>query len=370
MTTECPNCKEKGHVVQTREDQCVCSTCGLVVHEDEVIFSSEWVPQKTDRPASSVPPKKRKYRDLGGCKELHEYERELEKRAKLGSTYKRIFHFNERLTQLNMCEPPMPLELFGLLAGTYKELYEQKRIGTPDELDKKAVSKLCCSIELDEEYKEKYRSKKFKQNPHNDMKRYREKWISIRAFLGGYKPPKLTAEQLFEIRRLFMQIEAPFQEIRHVPSCDRKDKKCHLSKGCRYTMLNYNYILVQLLNFMGLYETYAPWLPQLSTPRKVASLNWYWKKICEKLNWQYTEIIVVKNKDHHGWRNRKLMKMTDEDFQKGKEHPVLVIRDTPMKPGDDIPEKDQLEKVNSWLTTLETLRLLKEDCIKDKDKKE
>lgn len=354
----CPECGVKDGWVQTREFELVCQECGCIPADDNMLVGRHNIHAKgntifdvLDDDNAQISRVKKRKRDSepgeeDGCLPLilEEEDDYYAKRRKEDkeldgdeTTYQRIFHFNERLTQLNISEPGIPLELFNLLVQRYwtKLCYDKENTPLPDQLTKEDIKRLCAETIVPDDLKEKYRSKKFRKNAHHDMRRYAEKWISIRARLGGYTAPSLTDEQLREIRGLFMEAEKAFKVIRHNGGCDGKNRHCH--KGptrCRHNFLNYNYVLVQLLRKMGIADIYIPWLPQLKTTDKLEELNHYWQRMALHMGWEFEKIV------------------TNEYEYKTEDRAVIVPSRQQFELETDIPLEKQDEMVRIWVRSL------------------
>lgn len=354
----CAHCKASNSFVSTNEDTEVCRECGHVSNSTFVgrynkFDKSNTIFEKLD--GKGTKRKKGSDPDFDAlCEDMQE-----DAQQSVMTTYKRIFHFNERLAQLNVCEPAIPLELFNLIVQKYYRLRKKSKkelMRCPDELTKEDIKTLCNLIKVPPELQSKYQSKKFKQKAHMDMKRYTEKWIAIRSYLGGYKPPKLDPEDLHTIRSLFLDLQVPFEKVRHNPGCDGSTK-CHKSPGkCRHNFLNYNYVIIQLLRRMGMEHIYRPWLPQLKTPDKLKKLNQYWKTMTTELGWDYVEVRKKFGKDKHGWRKKLRAKEEEEkekeEEQKNKESLIIIPAESEFQIGPDVPQAEQDEVVEQWAQTL------------------
>lgn len=305
------HCKCGGFLVCTRDDVCVCSLCGYVQSSNNTFINN----------------------DSYGFSGAELLERWLEAEAK--TTYQRIFHFNERLSQLNHCEPAMPLELFNLLVQRYYKKYMQGAVPLPDELTKEDIMALCKETKVPAQLQEKYKSQKFKKKPHTDLKRYAEKWISLRMLLGGNVPEPLSESEKERLRCRFLEAEKAFNRIRHHPACRNLGAatgNCHTDPNlrCRHNFPNFNYIMVQLMVLEGIAERYMVWLPQLKTKSKIEDLNHLWSKICKQNRWPFFKLIVV----------------SGEEEQADDDNTVIV----PAKQRFDIDESiaDQMEMVKIW----------------------
>jgi hypothetical protein len=265
----------KPHVhelVRTLEDDAVCSLCGLVVDSGVCDYAA---------PAPKGQPRAKASYHLAAAKRLY-------------GTYAAIFHFNERLAQLCLAEPAIPQELWCLIEvefdfGDFERTYPDAKA-----LTKQDISKICGIIRVPDKLQEKYRSKKFKQQPLSNMKRFAEKWLTIRKRLGGEAPPPLHPNDINAMQRDFLALLRPFNIFRHNPGCSGGNK-CH--KGptkCRHNLPNYNYIIFQLLRRRGKAEVYRKFLPQLRTTTKIKNLDSLCKQIWDWLGWNFVPVFQRK----------------------------------------------------------------------------
>lgn len=347
----CGGCQKTGTLGSTREDGWVCNDCGWVSMEAPLI--GDYNMYAKGNTVFHTLSEDNRYKTTRKRKRAGVEEEDLEEEEKeaLETTYRRIFHFNERLTQLNLCEPGIPLELFNLIVQRYYSRLQAKEEPTPlpDELTKDDVKRLCNEIEVPEDLQERYRSKKFKKNAHTDMRRYAEKWMSIRARLGGYRPPKLEEGQVKEIRDLFCEAEGAFKKIRHKPEC-KGEKDCHKGEAaCRHNFLNYNYVILQLLKRMGVHETYLPWFPQLKTKDKLENLNHYWEMMCKELGWEFEKVVSVSDEE--------------EQTSNGWERAIPVPQVQAFQKDASLPDSEQERKVRQWASLLRKQPF----CYKSKD---
>lgn len=279
-------------LIQTPEDASVCTKCGLVV--DGGLCDYARVLDRNDTTSHRV----------GLCLQLA-VER------KLYGTYQRIFHFNERMAQLCLCEPSIPSDLWELIETEFDYGEFEREYPKPaTELTKEHIKQICASIRVPNRLQEKYRSQKFKQNLLKDMKRFTEKWLTIRRKLGAEAPPQLGPNVVERLQRWFMALEKPFNIYRHSANC-QGGPKCHKSASkCRHNFPNYNYLILQLLKKEGLADTYAKYLPQLRTGAKIRNLDTLCEKIWNYLEWDFTPVFQRKK------RKRKLRKSIKSNKRK------------------------------------------------------
>jgi len=261
-------------LIRTMEDNAVCILCGLVVDAGVCDYSAN-TPKGQPRAKAAY--------YLGAAKKLY-------------GTYAAIFHFNERMAQLCLQEPPIPPKLWKLIESEFDFGDFERTYPDPHNLTKQDISKICGSIKVPDRLRERYRSKKFKCNPLDDMKRFAEKWITIRRKLGGDAPPPLHPNDIEAMQRDFVAILRPFNIFRHNEGCPQ-GPKCHKSAAkCRHNLPNYNYIIYQLLRRRGKGGIYLRFLPQLRTSSKIKALDALCSKIWEYLNWDFVPVFQRKKR--------------------------------------------------------------------------
>ena len=161
--------------------------------------------------------------------------------------YKRINHFNENLNQIQAKEstdiPQMIMDLI-------KKEIRKSRI---TDLSKLSVPKMKGIL------------KKLKLN------KYYEHVPHIINKLNGLPPPKLSAEVEDKLRRMFKEIQAPFEKV-----CPNNRKN----------FLNYSYVLHKMVQLLSLDE-FLICFPLLKSRDKLHAQDQVWKGICKELRWEF-----------------------------------------------------------------------------------
>lgn len=261
-------------LIRTLEDDAVCTECGLVIDAGVCDYSAEV--------------------DEGFARGKPQYILGATKRV--WGTYRAIFHFNERLAQLCLAEPTIPAELWELIEMEFDFGDFERTYPKAPNLTKADVAKICGSINVPDDLQEKFRSQKFKKNPLNNMKRFTEKWLTIRRKLGAEAPPPLHPNDVEALQRDFVAILKPFNIFRHNENCPG-GPKCHKSVAkCRHNLPNYNYIMFQLLRRRGKADAYRFYLPQLRTGSKIKSLDALCQKIWGWLDWDFRPVFQRKRR--------------------------------------------------------------------------
>jgi hypothetical protein len=165
--------------------------------------------------------------------------------------YKRINHFNEWLAQFQAKES----------TDIPKEIYDEILV----ELKKERINNVnhLTQPKLREILKKLKKNKYYEHIPHIINK------------LNGIPPPIMTRKTEEELRRMFKEIQIPFQN--NCPT-DRKN------------FLSYSYILHKFVQLLELDE-FIPCFVLLKSREKLHQQDVIWKKICEELRWEFIPSI-------------------------------------------------------------------------------
>jgi hypothetical protein len=166
--------------------------------------------------------------------------------------YKRSNHFSEWLSQFQARET----------TEIPDEVYEKILI----EIKKERITNLESLTTL----KIRQFLKKIKCNKYYDHAAY------ILYQINGVPPPTINKELEEKLKLMFKEIQGPFIEV-----CPRKVRK---------NFLNYSYVLHKFVELLGLDE-YKKYFPLLKDRQKLHDTDMIWKKICEKLNWEFYKSI-------------------------------------------------------------------------------
>ena len=161
--------------------------------------------------------------------------------------YKRINHFNEWLAQFQAKETTdIPQELYDQILLEIKK----ERIENMGDLKQNKVREIL---------------KKLKQN------KYYEHVPHIINKINGLPPPIMSRETEEELRRMFKEIQIPFQKF-----CP-KDRK---------NFLSYSYVLHKFVQLLDLDE-YLDCFILLKSREKLHQQDLIWSQICEYLKWEF-----------------------------------------------------------------------------------
>ena len=185
------------------------------------------------------------------CEELS-YKEEQETSEKIMSySYKRDNHFNEWILQMQAQEQTnIPDEVIEQLRIEFKK----QKIKDVKEITPAKVRQLL---------------KKTKLN------KYYEHIPYITNILNGFNPPKLSPELEDKLRRMFKDIQEPFNK--HCPE-NRKN------------FLSYSYVLYKFCELLE-EDEFLPFFPLLKAKEKLHQQDVIWKNICKELQWQFIPTV-------------------------------------------------------------------------------
>lgn len=252
----CSSCSDGGYAVINGDGLKVCICCGLVIDNDPVYG-------------------KPSYKEMSS-----NYSRVR------CSTYRHVFHFNERLAQLGLCGPSIPQREWELIRYTFlaykNSLPEGYELFPFDKKQVCALLRLVSSCAGDSSI----------------HKKYQERWIDIRYSLLGWRPPPLTQELIRRLVNRFLKVVRHFDYVRHDVNCDGR-YRCHAWFRCRHNLPNFNFMLVQFI--IDIYENdpqnyewaleYIWYLPALKTNARKANLVQVWGELQRYTNVPYRDPI-------------------------------------------------------------------------------
>lgn len=105
-----------------------------------------------------------------------------------------------------------------------------------------------------------------------------QKWYehthSICHALGGMPAPAMSPELEARLKEMFAQIQEPFDAVVHEVDPTRKN------------FLSYSYCLYKFCELLG-EDGYLPYFSLLKNGDKLHKMDCIWKRICERLRWEY-----------------------------------------------------------------------------------
>lgn len=179
------------------------------------------------------------------------YKEEQEQEKVFVYSYKRENHFNEWLSQFQAQETTsIPPDVIEQLRCEFKK----QRIKNLSEITHAKVRTLL---------------KKLRYN------KYYEHVPFITNMLNGVRPPSMTNKLEETLRKMFMDIQKPFDT--HCPE-ERKN------------FLSYSYVLYKFCELLG-EDGFLPCFPLLKSKEKLYQQDVIWKKICGDLHWEFIPTI-------------------------------------------------------------------------------
>lgn len=170
---------------------------------------------------------------------------------KPGYPYKRINHYSEWLSQFQAKESTeIPKEVYDQILT---ELHKN-RIHNLKTLTSKKIKEVLKRLGLTSYYE---------HAPH------------IVSKLSGLPPPTISRETEERLRKMFKQIQEPFEK--HCPK--------H-----RINFLSYSYVLHKFCELLEL-DDFIKCFPLLKSREKLREQDKIWKKICKEVRWQYIPSI-------------------------------------------------------------------------------
>ena len=317
----CPNCKSINWSVDEQRGDYICNTCGCcdnnVYHESPTFTNNSaegWGErefEKTDGESlapffpenhDSMEPPEKQRKSVPSIstlvKKLPEELRDDIRREIRGATgehkgkYERKFYYRERLRQWFMQEPPILEDDWEFIESAYtnycdEELHCGWRIPTGQELLQskgKAIehcvilTKHDINIILQRAEDLKEENCKYDEPPpncHYFLKKYGEKWLTIRwRFCGlastARKAPK---ELLVCLLEDFEHLEEAFRQVVYDPLK-------------RKAFPHYNTVIYHLLELYNCVHLGGDF-PGLETRRAKKKIELYWWQMCKYLKWPY-----------------------------------------------------------------------------------
>lgn len=166
-------------------------------------------------------------------------------------SYKKLNHFNEWLCQIQGLEvTKISKEIFDKLRNEIKK----ERIDDNKQITQKKVREYLKKLKLN---------------------KYYEHVPFITLQLDGEAPPIIPENVQNELRKLFVEISAPF--ITYCPKLRRNFPR-------------YTYIIYKSCEMIG-YKVLLPYLPLLKTRSRLIEMDKIWKKICETFNFTFIPTV-------------------------------------------------------------------------------
>ena len=107
------------------------------------------------------------------------------------------------------------------------------------------------------------------------LNKYYEHTNAICNVLNGVPAPKLPPELEERLKRMFAEIQEPFER-----ACP----------PTRTNFLSYSYVLYKFCELLG-EDSYLPLLPLLKSSEKLYAQDQIWRKICGELRWEFIRSV-------------------------------------------------------------------------------
>ena len=216
---ECSSCKSANVVIDSNINDIVCQDCGV---------AEQWISE-----------------------ELTYKEEQEQSEMIIVYSYKRDNHFNEWLLQFQAQEQTnIPDEVIDKLRNEFKKT----KIKSLEEITHAKVRSFLKKLKLN---------------------KYYEHVPYISNILNGIQPPKMSLELEERLRRMFQEIQEPFNK--HCPE-NRKN------------FLSYSYVLYKFCELLG-EDDYLKCFPLLKSKEKLYQQDVIWRNICKELRWEFIPTI-------------------------------------------------------------------------------
>lgn len=271
----CPECGCTDLQDVLPEDETVCTNCGLVV------FDQAFMERRG-------PPKESTLEYWKGVLDAAKAEA---KALPKGCTYQAIFHYNERLAQLDCTDPDIPKPLMDAI----RKLHLERASGpggreylrqpfTREFIEREILAHVSWPKDLLINKKRNLRRK-------TPLQTFSERWIRIRYELTGLRPRPMTIEFRKAMQELFKDIANSWPEVRHDPHCryattgvcDGKRSRLFV---CRHNLPHFNWMtqqmIIHLIHWNPAYsyaDEYIDYLPAIETPKRLELLKQQWMRL-------------------------------------------------------------------------------------------
>lgn len=228
---------------------------------------------------------------------LRQYKRPTAKGPGTSASYAPVFHYHEHLRQLGCTDPPIPPGYWLVIRESWDRLIDAGvivRDPVTGDITKEDVYQLLLYASTS------YQPTRHAPFPHNILKWYMERWISIRYILVGFRPPVFTKRFLMELEWRFLKVDQYWESVRHSEECKKKgnrplfiltpeDKKCPREFRCRHNLPNFGWMLRQFIMDIlyknpndRSFDQYKilltfPYIPNMKTEARIRNLELYWE---------------------------------------------------------------------------------------------
>ena len=165
------------------------------------------------------------------------------------SNYKRIHHWHERISQLMLCESPIP-------DAQFLQIAERLCDGTHAVINKDVIRGVLRSLNL---------------------QLYIEKWLQIIQRITLIEPPHPGGRLLQTLDDMFRELQRPFN--------------AHKSER-RKNFLNYNYVFARLFQKVGCPQ-FSMFFPLIKSRQKLKALDEMWEQMAGSVGWEIRPLQLV-----------------------------------------------------------------------------
>lgn len=225
------------------------------------------------------------------------------KASRMSAAYDSLFHFNERLRQLNKTDPFPPACYWKVIKASWISHTRSGLLKHGQRLSKTDVASI---LQVASEISPTNSCK----DPHRIKQLYMERWVSIAWKLTHRGPPNLSTLFMTELTTMFLLVSYNWEKVRHGKGCTNrpiftsdqdKKEKCKRQFGCRHNLPNFNWMMNQFVNriiarpkdrSLLQYSILITqnYIPVMKTEARIEVLERYWK-----LLYQYTRIPLYRN---------------------------------------------------------------------------
>lgn len=195
--------------------------------------------------------------------------------------YRPIFHWNERIAQLQLADPPLPPEA----AGRIVNAAASGKYGAPEDFTRASIIALLRDERLDT---------------------YRERWKSILADLSPEAEiltmPQELVDRAQHVHKLVLDA---FFRLKHTmpKSTVRKNGRSVVRE--RHNVLPFNYEFRKIMEIYGIYDYHAE-LPLLRGAHKLKALDDVTERIFRSLGLPFTRTAIIRRPKIRRSRQRKM----------------------------------------------------------------
>ena len=195
--------------------------------------------------------------------------------------YRPIFHWNERIAQLQLADPPLPPEA----AGRIVNAAASGKYGAPEDFTRASIIALLRDERLDT---------------------YRERWKSILADINPEAEiltmPQELVDRAQHVHKLVLDA---FFRLKHTmpKSTVRKNGRSVVRE--RHNVLPFNYEFRKIMEIYGIYDYHAE-LPLLRGAHKLNALDDVTERIFRSLALPFTRTAIIRRPKIRRSRQRKM----------------------------------------------------------------